>query len=669
MQVHSDKNNDKHIPSSIPSVSPSTPSSVQFKDNRPEATTQLKAQGMANQAVQRKENGTGIPDQLKSGIENLSGMDMSDVKVHYNSSKPAQLQAHAYAQGNQIHLGAGQEKHLPHEAWHVVQQKQGRVSPTKQLKSKVNINDDDGLEREADVMGAKALQFNRNKTAQLKSSSKNNYSTIQLAIIEHPIHGFYSDVEPEILKRNYFPNRKKAEDDEAKIRDKKTLSHEQPLSSTKQGFLPMVGATRLVDPLSRYLAHEELNPDRKKILDETITTHHQKALKSIGSKYTFAVRETGAGSIKRLDEGAKPKPHSILEKSIKKGSVDAAVKTNGSITRNASEELARYTEAGIDGFAGHWETIDDKKNSKPIGLKGVRTDGYPSKGPAADLLELTGFLDKKNQPDGTTYLPENRLEDFKRLHPNDWKTNLYTGDYDLHEVYDRRNMQIPEGFHKAGMINDLNEAVSEEARMRHSKDFEEGRVNDEQIPAHKLRAGKASSGRKTHITHVKDGNYAMFQHGDQATYVTNQHNEARAELAGPSGDYESHIHHTASVVRGVAAESPESMAWYHQGKYYVTKTLEEHNDMRNILRIKASSEWTGSASTERNAGDRLTEESGREGQGVLTGAPPLHQNYLRRERNAEEAHAKRIQDQGDKEEISLAKVTPRFTPKPPPPRR
>ena len=87
---------------------------------------------------------------------------MDDVKVHYNSDKPAQLQAHAYAQGTEIHLGAGQEKHLPHEAWHVVQQKQGRVKPTFQMKGKVNINDDEGLEKEADIMGAKALQMQSN---------------------------------------------------------------------------------------------------------------------------------------------------------------------------------------------------------------------------------------------------------------------------------------------------------------------------------------------------------------------------------------------------------------------------------------------------------------------------------------------------------------------------
>ncbi|MBB6271204.1 hypothetical protein HDF26_001631 [Pedobacter cryoconitis] len=109
--------------------------------------------------IQKKANNTGIPDNLKAGIENLSGYDISDVKVHYNSGKPAQLNAHAYAQGTDIHIATGQEKHLPHEAWHVVQQKQGRVSATRQLKQDVLINENTGLEAEADQMGQAALSI------------------------------------------------------------------------------------------------------------------------------------------------------------------------------------------------------------------------------------------------------------------------------------------------------------------------------------------------------------------------------------------------------------------------------------------------------------------------------------------------------------------------------
>ncbi len=82
---------------------------------------------------------------------------MDDVKVHYHSHRPAQLRAHAYAQGTDIHLGPGQEEHLPHEAWHVVQQKQGRVKPTIQMKGDVAINDDAGSEKEADVMGQRSI--------------------------------------------------------------------------------------------------------------------------------------------------------------------------------------------------------------------------------------------------------------------------------------------------------------------------------------------------------------------------------------------------------------------------------------------------------------------------------------------------------------------------------
>jgi hypothetical protein len=108
--------------------------------------------------IQRKENKTGLPDNLKSGVESLSGTNLSDVKVHYGSSQPAQFNAYAYAQGTDIHIAPGQEQHLPHEAWHVAQQKQGRVQATTQMKG-AGINDDVSLEKEADDMGVKAMSL------------------------------------------------------------------------------------------------------------------------------------------------------------------------------------------------------------------------------------------------------------------------------------------------------------------------------------------------------------------------------------------------------------------------------------------------------------------------------------------------------------------------------
>jgi hypothetical protein len=116
------------------------------------ATAQLEQQPTA------KPNNTGLPDNLKTGIESLSGISMDSVKVHYNSAQPAQLNALAYAQGTDIHVAPGQEQHLPHEAWHVVQQAQGRVQPTMQMKDGVPVNDDAGLEAEADRMGVAVMQ-------------------------------------------------------------------------------------------------------------------------------------------------------------------------------------------------------------------------------------------------------------------------------------------------------------------------------------------------------------------------------------------------------------------------------------------------------------------------------------------------------------------------------
>ena len=106
-------------------------------------------QGKFEAPVQKK-NETGMPDNLKNGIEELSGFSMDDVRVHYNSDKPATVQALAYTQGTDIHV-----QHLPHEAWHVAQQMAGRVEPTTEVGG-MPVNDNVDLEHEADVMGAKA---------------------------------------------------------------------------------------------------------------------------------------------------------------------------------------------------------------------------------------------------------------------------------------------------------------------------------------------------------------------------------------------------------------------------------------------------------------------------------------------------------------------------------
>jgi hypothetical protein len=153
-------------------------------DGGPPVQAQLVLQRALNDTapVQKRRNTTGLPDRLKAGVETLSGLALDDVRVHYKSSKPAALQAHAYTQGNEIHVAPGQEQHLPHEAWHAVQQKQGRVKPTLQMKG-VAVSDDAALEREADIMGSrgtrtapsmKALRHGRSAPTVQRMSSQND---------------------------------------------------------------------------------------------------------------------------------------------------------------------------------------------------------------------------------------------------------------------------------------------------------------------------------------------------------------------------------------------------------------------------------------------------------------------------------------------------------------
>jgi outer membrane protein OmpA-like peptidoglycan-associated protein len=163
------------------------------------------------------QNNTGMSDHLKSGLENLSNMNLSNVRVHHNSPKPAQLNALAYTQGQDIHVGSGQEKHLPHEGWHAVQQMQGRVKSTMQAK-RVSINDDEALEREADVMGAKALQMTREEQAttgsahhgavslQRKGESEISSETGKRLLVHELTHLVQQSIDGGVLQRKSCPS-------------------------------------------------------------------------------------------------------------------------------------------------------------------------------------------------------------------------------------------------------------------------------------------------------------------------------------------------------------------------------------------------------------------------------------------------------------------------------
>lgn len=146
---------------------------MQLADNRELSAVQAKMAGIVQRAdededdlLQGKfENRTGIPDTVKLRMEESFNTDFSDVRVHPDSASAPEVGALAYTQGSDIHFAPGQFKPdttagqqlLGHELAHVVQQAEGRVRPTTEIGG-MPVNDNEGLEHEADVLGAKAAR-------------------------------------------------------------------------------------------------------------------------------------------------------------------------------------------------------------------------------------------------------------------------------------------------------------------------------------------------------------------------------------------------------------------------------------------------------------------------------------------------------------------------------
>ena len=119
---------------------------------------------------------SGLPDNLKPGIESLSGMGMGAVRTHYNSARP-DVFAEAFAQRPDIHVGPYAEDLIPHEAWHVVQQRQGRI---RFLQAKLAVGPaNDHYEREADRVAASVMQKSEPSAPQIQRQGLEEEETIQ----------------------------------------------------------------------------------------------------------------------------------------------------------------------------------------------------------------------------------------------------------------------------------------------------------------------------------------------------------------------------------------------------------------------------------------------------------------------------------------------------------
>jgi uncharacterized protein DUF4157 len=109
--------------------------------------------------------GAPLPESVRGKMEQSFGADFFGVRVHQDDRADA-MGAKAYAQGEHIHMGAGQydpashagQALIGHELSHVVQQREGRVSAGQGQGKGAAVVADASLEAEADRHGELAAQ-------------------------------------------------------------------------------------------------------------------------------------------------------------------------------------------------------------------------------------------------------------------------------------------------------------------------------------------------------------------------------------------------------------------------------------------------------------------------------------------------------------------------------
>ncbi|HAS39281.1 MAG TPA: hypothetical protein DCS93_02325 [Microscillaceae bacterium] len=109
--------------------------------------------------------------QAKANVSKVTGVDVHDAQVTFDSQRPIQLNANATAQGLKVDIGPQQENHLEHELGHVAQNKKQPVQANKQTPDGTLINDEKDKEKYADEVDVKAKQLN--EPVQAKSQRSN----------------------------------------------------------------------------------------------------------------------------------------------------------------------------------------------------------------------------------------------------------------------------------------------------------------------------------------------------------------------------------------------------------------------------------------------------------------------------------------------------------------
>ncbi len=212
------------------------------------------------------------------------------------------------------------------------------------------------------------------------------------------------------------------------------------------------------------------------------------------------------------------------------------------------------------------------------------------------IRKLQKFLEDKNTD--KPYIPLSKFAEFCAVLPDgEWKHFLYTGDYDLHEVYKHNKALVEGSKDKARVLTGINQQIAKSQQkdnnglpLRKGKlkaQEETVNIGTREVPASTIHADAES-------------NYAMIQHGDQMGYITNQIHEGRLKQETRN--------HKAQLVGAVAEESSGSLAWCVRGVWYVTKDKIAHSTLRRTVGLTPSSGWREeSQKAMRDGSSRTTE--------------------------------------------------------------
>lgn len=222
--------------------------------------------------------------------------------MHYNSPKPAEVGAHAYTEGLEVYIAPGQEEHLAHELWHVIQQLQGRVKATGMVEGNP-LNEQPTLELEATQKGNQAKNGQTgtetpiNQTAQLPTVTPVQRTLVydQDAIEEDMKHS------PSHFEALGFVTATSANGKRVWVRAKDkdaVLDLDAPQETLEAGNLAHESSPKAVGNVKNYL---KAQADYQNYLNQTKTESEiMKTHKSVGFEYEFANYTNGNADSEEL---------------------------------------------------------------------------------------------------------------------------------------------------------------------------------------------------------------------------------------------------------------------------------------------------------------------------------------------------------------------------------